>query len=42
MAEHRERVDKRMSREIIDRVIIPLILNLGGRYLKKPHLGGLQ
>ena len=39
MAEHRERVDKRMSREVIRRVIIPLCLDLGARYLVSPYLG---
>ena len=39
MAEHRERVDKRMSREVIRRVIIPLCLDLGARYLVTPYLG---
>ena len=39
MAEHRERVDKRMSREAIRRVFIPLCLDLGARYLVRPYLG---
>ena len=39
MAEHRERVDKRMSQEMNRRAIIPLSLCLGARYLKKPYLG---
>ena len=38
MGEHRERVDKRMSAEINRRVIVPLILDLGGRYLVDPYL----
>ena len=38
MSEHRERVDKRMSREVIRRVIIPLSLDLGARYLVVPYL----
>ena len=36
MAEHRERVDQRTSREIVKRVIVPLCLDLGARYLRSP------
>ena len=36
MAEHRERVDQRMSREVVKRVIVPLCLDLGARYLRRP------
>ena len=39
MAEHRERVDLRMSREVVRRVIVPLCMDLGARYLVKPYLG---
>ena len=39
MPEHRERVDRRMSGEINRRVMIPLCLDLGVRYLLKPYLG---
>ena len=39
MAEHRERVDKRVSRQVIRRVIVPLALDLGARYLRTPRLG---
>ena len=39
MAEHRQRVDKRVSREVIARVINPLLLDLGARYLVTPYLG---
>ena len=39
MAEHRQRVDKRVSRDIINRVINPLLLDLGARYLVRPYLG---
>ena len=35
MAEHRELVDKRMSAQFNRRVIVPLILDLGARRLKK-------
>ena len=39
MAEHRELVDKRMSAQFNRRVVVPLILDLGARHLKKPWLG---
>ena len=39
MAEHRELVDKRMSAQFNRRVIVPLILDLGARHLKRPWLG---
>ena len=39
MAEHRERVDRRMSQEIVRRVLIPLALDLGARYIVRPYLG---
>ena len=39
MAEHREQVDKRMMREINRRVLTPLLLDLGARYLVKPYMG---
>ena len=39
MPEHRERVDKRTSAEINRRVMIPLLADLGARYLLKPYLG---
>ena len=39
MPEHREIVDKRMMREINRRVITPLLIDLGARYLVKPYLG---
>ena len=40
MAEHRERVDQRMSREVVNRVIVPLCLDLGARYLRRPAQKG--
>ena len=39
MGQHRERVDKRTSLEVIKRVIVPLCLDLGARYLVKAYLG---
>ena len=39
MAEHRERVDRRMSQEVVKRVLIPLALDLGARYIVRPYLG---
>ena len=39
MAEHREQVDKRMMQQLNRRVIVPLVLNLGARYIVKPYLG---
>ena len=39
MAEHRERVDKRVSNQLLRRVIVPLALDLGARYLVNPYLG---
>ena len=39
MTEHREIVDKRMMRELNRRVITPLLIDLGARYLVKPYLG---
>ena len=39
MGEHRERVDKRMSAQFNRRVLIPLALNLGARYIRDPYLG---
>ena len=39
MGEHRERVDKRMSKEMNRRVLIPLALDLGARYLVNPYMG---
>ena len=39
MAEHRERVDKRMSAEFNRWVIVPLLLSLGARYLVRPYMG---
>ena len=39
MAEHREQVDKRMMRQINRRVITPLLIDLGARYLVKPYMG---
>ena len=42
MPEHRERVDKRTSAEINRRVMIPLLTDLGARYLLKPYLGAIQ
>ena len=39
MAEHREQVDKRMMQEINRRVLMPLLIDLGARYLVKPYLG---
>ena len=39
MAEHREKVDRRLSREVVRRVIVPLCLDLGVRYVVKPYLG---
>ena len=39
MAQHREQVDKRMMREINRKVITPLLLDLGARYLVKPYMG---
>ena len=39
MAEHREQVDKRMMQQINRRVLIPLLIDLGARYLVKPYLG---
>ena len=39
MGEHRERVDLAMMRQINRRVIVPLLIDLGARYLVKPYLG---
>ena len=39
MSEHRERVDKQMSAQLNRRVFIPLLKDLGARYLVKPYLG---
>ena len=39
MAEHREQVDKHMMQQINRRVLIPLLIDLGARYLVKPYLG---
>ena len=39
MAEHREQVDKRMMQQINRRVLIPLLIDLGARYLVKPYIG---
>ena len=39
MAEHREQVDKRMMQEINRRVLMPLLIDLGARYLVKPYMG---
>ena len=39
MAEHREKVDRRLSLEIVKRVLIPLCLDLGARYIRHPYLG---
>ena len=36
MGEHRQRVDQGMSQQMNSRVIIPLLCNLGARYLTKP------
>ena len=38
MTEHREQVDKRMMLEINRRVIMPLLIDLGARYLVKPYI----
>ena len=40
MAEHREQVDKQMMQQINRRVLIPLLIDLGARYLVKPYLTG--
>ena len=39
MAEHREQVDKRMMEKINRRVLTPLLIDLGARYLVKPYMG---
>ena len=39
MGEHRQLVDKRMSAQMNRRVLIPLALNLGARYLVNPYMG---
>ena len=39
MAKHREIVDKQMMQQINRRVLIPLLIDLGARYLVKPYLG---
>ena len=39
MAQHREQVDKRMMKEINRRVLMPLLLDLGARYLVNPYMG---
>ena len=39
MSEHRERVDLRMMHQINRRVITPLLIDLGARYLVKPYMG---
>ena len=42
MAEHREQVDKRMMQRINRRVLTPLLIDLGARYLVKPYLGNYE
>ena len=42
MAEHREQVDKRMMQQINRRIITPLLLDLGARYLVQPYMGKLR
>ena len=37
--EHREITDKRISKQFNRRVIIPLLLDLGARYLRQPYMG---
>ena len=37
MAEHREQVDKHMMQQINRRVLMPLLIDLGARYLVKPR-----
>ena len=39
MAIHRERVDKQMMQQINRRVLTPLLVDLGARYLVRPYLG---
>ena len=39
MSEHREQVDKHMMQQINRRVLTPLLIDLGARYLVKPYLG---
>ena len=39
MAKHREIVDKQMMKEINRRVLTPLLIDLGARYLVKPYMG---
>ena len=39
MAKHREQVDKQMMKEINRRVLMPLLIDLGARYLVKPYMG---
>ena len=39
MAEHREQVDKRMMQRINRRVLMPLLIDLGARYLVSPYMG---
>ena len=39
MAKHREQVDKEMMKLINRRVLMPLFVDLGARYLVKPYLG---
>ena len=39
MAEHREQVDKRMMQQLNRRVMVPLVLDLGARYIVRPYLG---
>ena len=42
MAEHREQVDKQMMQRINRRVLTPLLIDLGARYLVKPYLGNYE
>ena len=39
MAEHREQVDKQMMQRINRRVLMPLLIDLGARYLVSPYMG---
>ena len=39
MGEHREQIDRRMAMDICKNVLVPLVLDLGGRYLVQPYLG---
>ena len=38
MSEHREQVDLAMMRQVNRRVLIPLLLDMGSRYLVKPYI----